>query len=103
MRTAIVALVAMLLAAALACAPKVVPVPVVTAPRFPDFLKPPVPAELAATPAAASYERGWRFLQAGDFRNAERELSASLRASPDFLPAHTAAGYLDLAERKPDA
>ena len=36
-----------------ACAPKIVPSPVVTAPKFPEFIAPPIPAALGRQPAAA--------------------------------------------------
>lgn len=93
----------MVFALAAACAPKAVPVPVVTAPRFPEFMQPPVPAELAATPAAQNHERAWTFLQAGDLRTADRELETALRTNPAFYPAETAAGYVELARRDPKA
>jgi tetratricopeptide (TPR) repeat protein len=80
-----------------ACAPKSVPVPVVSAPKFPDFIEPTVPSALAGTAAADRQARGWRFLQAGDFKNAERELSAALKIGPDFYPAETALGYVEFA------
>lgn len=80
-----------------ACAPKVIPAPIVTAPRFPAFVKPPVPSALASERGADAYERGWQFLQAGDFRTAGRELTSALRLSPAFFPAEAASGYLDLA------
>jgi tetratricopeptide (TPR) repeat protein len=88
-------------AASSACAPKPVLAPVVTAPKFPEFTRPPVPPALAADPAGPGYERAWRFLQAGDFRNADRELAAVLRLSPAFYPAETAAGYVELARKDP--
>ena len=76
------------LVCATACGPKTVPVPVVSsAPRFPEFLQPVVPAALAGSIAAESEARAWEFLQAGDFKSAERELSAALKASPDFFAA----------------
>jgi tetratricopeptide (TPR) repeat protein len=84
-----------------ACAPKVAPAPpaVAIAPKFPDFIKPPVPQELIESAAATSYDWGWRFLQAGDFRNAEREFTGTLKASPGFYPAEAGAGYLELARK----
>jgi tetratricopeptide (TPR) repeat protein len=97
----IVAIVATALSAA--CAPKVVPVPVVTTPRFPDFVQPAVPAELAATLAAQTQERAWRFLQAGDLRNADRELELALQIDPAFYPAEAAAGYVELARSQANA
>jgi tetratricopeptide (TPR) repeat protein len=86
-----------------ACAPKLAPVPVVTAPKFPDFMRPAVPTAYAGTAAAAGESRGWAFLQAGDFKNAERELSAALKADPAFYPAATSLGYVELARKDPKA
>lgn len=86
-----------------ACAPKVVSVPVVTAPKFPEFLQPKVPAELAATAAAQGQDRAWTFLQAGDLKSADRELDMALRADAAFYPAEAAAGYVELARRDPKA
>jgi len=82
-----------------ACAPKTAPAPVVTAPKFPDFMKPVVPAAMADSPAAASASRGWAFLQAGDFRTAEREFGTALKTQPAFYPAETSLGYLELARK----
>jgi tetratricopeptide (TPR) repeat protein len=82
-----------------ACAPKTAPAPVVTAPKFPDFMRPVVPPALANGPAAASASRGWAFLQAGDFRTAEREFAAALKTTPAFYPAETSLGYLELARK----
>jgi tetratricopeptide (TPR) repeat protein len=82
-----------------ACAPKMVPAPVVTAPKFPEFTQPAVPPALADGPAASSASRGWAFLQAGDFRTAEREFAAALKAQPAFYPAETSLGYLELARK----
>lgn len=83
------------------CAHKapVVAVPVVTTPHFPDFVKPTVPADLVANPAAVSHERAWLFLQAGDFRNADREVTVALKSAPAFYPAETAGAYVQLAEK----
>lgn len=82
-----------------ACTPKTVPAPVVTAPKFPEFMQPAVPAAMADSPAAASASRGWRFFQAGDFRTAEREFNAALKTLPAFYPAETSLGYLELARK----
>ena len=82
-----------------ACAPKTAPAPVVTAPKFPDFMRPVVPAAMIDTPAAASASRGWAFLQSGDFRTAEHEFAAALKAQPAFYPAETSLGYLELARK----
>ena len=82
-----------------ACAPKVIPAPVVAAPRFPDFVQPSVPEALAGSRAAENQQRGWAFLQAGDFKLAEREFAAALKAVPAFYPAETALGYIELARK----
>ena len=76
------------------------PSPIVTAPRYPQFIAPDVPAELASTLQAWSHDRGWRFLQAGDLRNAENEFGLALR-SPDFYPSWAGRGYLQLARDEP--
>jgi tetratricopeptide (TPR) repeat protein len=86
--------------AAGACAQKTVPLPNESATRFEDFVEPAIPQTFSGNPAAlASQQRGWRFLQAGDFRNAEREFLIALKAVPGFYPAETALGYLELAQK----
>ncbi len=82
-----------------ACAPKAVPLPTVTTPKFPEFIEPAIPAAVATSPMAAAEARGWRFLQAGDLKTAERELSIALKASPAFFPAEAALGYVELARK----
>jgi tetratricopeptide (TPR) repeat protein len=96
---------AILLAVVLAsaCAPKSVPLPVVTTPKFPEFVAPPIPESEATSPVAAAESRAWQFLQAGDLKTAERELSAALKASPAFFPGETALGYVELARKEPKA
>ena len=91
-----------LLATVAACAPKTVPtvpvVPVVSGPpKFPEFITPIVPASFVGSRSAGNQDRGWRFLQAGDFRSAEREFQAALTAAPTFYPAESGLGYLGLA------
>jgi tetratricopeptide (TPR) repeat protein len=98
--TRLVLLAALLISAA--CATKVVQVPIVTVPRFPQFIPPEVPAELASSLPAWSHDRGWRFLQAGDFRNADQEFGLALR-TPDFYPAMAGRGYVELARDEPRA
>ncbi len=90
---------AMVAAMAAACAPKLVPLPDVSAPRYPEFTRPAVPAALADAPAAERVDRAWVFLQAGDLRNADREVSAALKTEPAFYPADAAAGWIALARR----
>ncbi len=94
------AILATAMALASACAPKMVPAPVVTVPQFPDFVAPAVPDAQAGSPVAVAEDRGWRFLQSGDPDNAERELTAALRAAPSFYPAETALGYVELARKR---
>lgn len=82
-----------------ACAPKTVALPVVATPRFPDFVRPSIPADLAGTAAVINHERAWLFLQAGDFKNAEREVAAGLKSTPAFYPAETMGAYVELAQK----
>jgi len=86
-----------------ACAAKTTtPLPAPSAAKFPEFIQPPVPRSLAANPAAVtSQQRGWQFLQAGDLRNAEREFKLALAVAPQFYPAETSLGYLELARKQP--
>ena len=92
-----------LLATEVACAPKLAPAPEVGTPKYPEFTAPAVPAALADTPAAASEDRGWRFLQAGDLKNAEHEFAAALEATPGFFPASAGLGFVELARKDPKA
>jgi tetratricopeptide (TPR) repeat protein len=83
-----------------ACAQKTTPLPNVSATRFQDFVEPTIPAAFGGYPAAvASQRRGWRFLQAGDLREAEREFLLALKSAPEFFPAETSLGYLELARK----
>jgi tetratricopeptide (TPR) repeat protein len=102
-RNLAVAVLAVLAAGAVACAPKPVLAPIVTTSSFPDFIRPAVPSALASDPAAPGFDRAWRFLQAGDLRNADREVASALHLSPGFYPAETAAGYVSLARKDPKA
>jgi tetratricopeptide (TPR) repeat protein len=99
MRTRVGLALLAVLAAVSACAPKTVALPVVAAPRFPEFVKPNVPADLVFDPAAMNQERAWIFLQAGDIKNADREVTASLKRSPAFYPAEATGGYVELAQK----
>jgi tetratricopeptide (TPR) repeat protein len=87
-------------ALAAACAGRLPPVPDVSSPRYPDFVVPSVPPALASdTAATRRHERGWRFLQANDLRNAEREFSAALTENTRFFPSNAGLGYVDLAQK----
>ena len=94
---------AALLVVASACASKRAPTPVVSTPKFPDFLVPAVPSEFAGTPAAEGEARGWAFLQTGDTRTAAGEFSDALKALPAFYPAEISLGYVELARQDPKA
>jgi tetratricopeptide (TPR) repeat protein len=99
MRRATAGLAVLLVLAAAACAPKAIPTPVVTAPKFPDFMFP-EPGETPSQPVVDLHRRAWAFLQTGDFKHAESDLGAALRRSPDFYPAEAALGYVSLAQQK---
>src|SRR5262245_14939780 len=86
-----------------ACAPKIVPPPVVTTPKFPEFMVPAVPPAFTGSPAAINESRGWAFLQNGDLKTAEHEFNAALRNAPAFYPAETSLGYVELARKEPKA
>lgn len=87
----------MLLAAA--CAPALAPAPVVTTPRYPDFVFPSTPPSLATRELVLRQQRGWQFLQAGDLRAARAEFGAALRRNRGFFPADTGLAYASLAEK----
>jgi tetratricopeptide (TPR) repeat protein len=82
-----------------ACAPKIVAPPVVTTPKFPDFMRPTTPPAAANTAAAINADHGWAFLQSGDLKSAEHEFTAALKNNPGFYPAETSLGYLELARK----
>ena len=75
-----------------ACAKVTPPVPGIITPRFPDFVPPAVPPAAAATPAGQAVDHSWKFVQANDLKNAEREVKVALKLSPEFYPAEAAYG-----------
>lgn len=78
-----------------ACAPKAPPA-LVGAPKHPDFMFPAAPE--GTQPAQLDrLDRGWRFLQLDDLRNAEREFSSALKQQAAFYPADAAMAWLLLA------
>jgi tetratricopeptide (TPR) repeat protein len=83
---------------AAACAPKSVMPPAPATLRYPDFRYPAVPQGTDAI-QVTRVERGWRYLQADNQRNAEREFAAALQLQPSFHPAAAGLGYLELARR----
>src|SRR2546423_7548182 len=65
--------------------------------KYPDFIYPrTVPA---SAPQAAAVDRGWRFLQNDDLKDAEREFGAALKADPTFAAARAREGFGDVPRR----
>ncbi|MGE3276295.1 MAG: tetratricopeptide repeat protein [Vicinamibacterales bacterium] len=80
-----------------ACATRTLP-PAPASPAFPDYLYP-TPPPGAAPELATRIERGWRYLQVRDFRNAEREFQGALGQQPGFYPAQAGLGWVQLARQ----
>lgn len=78
-----------------ACGPTVVPLPPAAPDKYPSFVRPAVVSSTG--PAATAADRAWRFLQAGDLRSADREVSAALKLQPSLVQAQTTQAYLTLA------
>jgi tetratricopeptide (TPR) repeat protein len=90
----------LLLVCAGACAPKTPELPTAPlAPKFPDFVYPAVPQGVGTPAAHERHEIGWRWLQTGDARAAERNFTAALRQSPGFYPAEAGLGYAARARK----
>jgi tetratricopeptide (TPR) repeat protein len=74
--------------------------PVVTTPRYPDYIFPtltqpdPKQADLLR-----DHDAAWRWFQAGELARAESGFAAVLKRSPQFYPSEAAIGYLDLARK----
>ncbi len=91
---------AVLTAVALAgCAKKAPVAPAPGAPRYPDFVEPAIPPGTAPPEIVERHEAGWRWLQAGDLRNAERSFNAVVKVAPDFYPSEAGLGYVALAHK----
>ena len=74
------------------CARTVAP-PVVTTPRYPDYIFPTLsPPDPKQNELLRQHDGGWRWFQAGDFARADREFQAVLKRSPQFYPTVTALG-----------
>ncbi|HXW06286.1 MAG TPA: tetratricopeptide repeat protein [Vicinamibacterales bacterium] len=92
------------LCSAAACAPRAIEVPPAgMAARFPDYVFPAVPEDLGTPAARERHQAGWLWLQAGDFRAAERNFNAALKLAPVFYPSEAGLGYLELARKEPRA
>ena len=72
--------------------------PAPASPSHSEFLYPTVPPGTESI-QTTRIERGWRYLQSDNLRNAEREFEAALKLQPSFYPAEAALGYLELARR----
>jgi tetratricopeptide (TPR) repeat protein len=78
--------------------------PVVTAPRYPDYIVPTLPSPAAAQDGLVrQHDAAWRWLQAGDLPRSEAGFQSVLKRSPQFYPSETALGYLNLARSDFDA
>lgn len=88
---------AVIVATAAACAARVPPMPPEpVAPKYPAFVFPDAAGDVDPVTGERQV-RGWRFLQSGDLRNAEREFGEGVRSRADFAPAETGMGYVSLA------
>jgi tetratricopeptide (TPR) repeat protein len=85
-----------------ACAEKKIAPPEPAAPRFPDFVYPTEPDGVGTPATIERHKAGWAWLQAGDFRAADRNFSAALKLSPSFYPAEVGLGYTALARKDHD-
>jgi tetratricopeptide (TPR) repeat protein len=87
----------MMVCAIAACATRTATAPVPVSPAFPDFVYPVVPRGLGGVEDAARIDRGWRFLQANDLLNANREFGVALKRMPALYPARAGSAYVALA------
>ncbi len=87
------------LVGAVACGSRGATLPAPSAPHYPEFIQPSIPSPWQSSAAAGYQDRAWVFLQAGDTRNAEREVALALRAVDGFYPAETTSGYIELARK----
>lgn len=93
--------VALVLALVAGCATRVAP-PLPAALAYPEFVYPAVPSALDTAGLAGYVDRGWRYLQNGDLRNAAREFADAAQRSPALYPAGTGGAYVALAHREYD-
>ena len=84
------------------CAPKTAPLPpAVTSPKFTDFVQPQPPPGLGTPAALERHDVGWRWLQSGDLRAAERNFQSALKQAPNFYPAEVGLGYVAFVKKNP--
>ena len=91
---------AVLLGVLAGCARTAAPaLPAAGPPRFPEFVFPGVPAQVGTPQAVAAHELAWQWLQAGDFRAADRNFTTALKVAAGFYPSEAGLGYLALARK----
>ena len=101
MRT--VAILVLLAASAVGCARTVAP-PIVTTPRYPDYIFPTLsPPDPRMADRLREHDAAWRWFQAGDLARAEAGFLALLKRSPEFYPSETALGYVEVARKNLEA
>jgi tetratricopeptide (TPR) repeat protein len=89
-----------LLAAVTASCGRTVAPPVVTTPRYPDYIFPTLSTpDPRQSNLLQEHDAAWRWFQAGDLARAEAEFQDILKRSPQFYPSDTALAYLDLARK----
>ena len=93
------ALALLLVALAVACAPKTTaPVTAPATPKFPEYIFPAIePA--ASDGLLAEHQSAWYLLQGGDARGAERRFAAILKTRADVYAAHAGLGYTALSRK----
>jgi tetratricopeptide (TPR) repeat protein len=92
----------LLAAVAASCARTVAP-PVVTTPRYPDYMFPTLsPPDPRLDDRLREHDAAWRWFQAGDLARAEAGFLAVLKRSPQFYPSDTALGYVEIARKNLD-
>jgi tetratricopeptide (TPR) repeat protein len=105
----VLASVLLVVAAMAGCAREILP-PVVTTPRYPEFIFPeltssdlepgaPAPRYSNQAELVKLHDGAWRWFQSGDLVRAEREFQAVLKRSPAFYPTQAALGYLEFARK----
>ena len=77
-----------------ACAPRV---PVVTAPLYPEYLFPEIPAEYGQSTVAKQHRDAWAFLQAGNTGAASDRFAILAARDPAFYPALAGLGWTNVA------
>jgi len=81
------------------CSRAVAP-PVVTAPRYPDYIFPTLsPPDPNQAEFLRQHDAAWRWFQAGDLSRAETEFQAVLKRAPQFYPSDTALGDVQLVRK----